>query len=742
MRTLGKWFLRFLALLLLLVAGFAVWASVKPVPVDAFVPDEESGTGSVAVKPSWTGLAREFPVSNAPSGIQADDAQVELGMQLFFDPVLSAENDKSCATCHHPDQGFSNGLATTEGRSTRNVPTLWNITYRQYLLWDGSETSLEEQALVPLTHSAEMASDIDATVAELSAIPEYQERFTAAYGGDVSAETITSAISAFQRSLITANSPFDRYAAGDKEALTPEQRRGLTLFRSGATRCFECHAAPTFAQDTFRVIGVESADLGRAGIEESGIAGAFRVPTLRNIALTGPYMHNGSFETLEEVMQFYADGGGRVHGTENMDPFVAGFEMNPQEKSDLVAFMHALTDESGLASVEMPQVALSGLETVTRIENPARAVSAQLNSAESGGEARQPRDSQTFTVNPNTDIQAVIDRSQEGDTILFEYGTYNMRLAVDVNGLTLEGIPNGSGDYPIFDGEGQLPEAIIASGNDFEVSRLHIRNYTDNGILVEGVDGVHIHNLITEDTGVYGVYPTKSNNVLVEKVVASGVNDAAVYAGQCMNVVVRDSEVFGSVIGIELENTINGEAYNNYAHDNSLGIFVVVLPQLSSKVSRNSLVYNNRLENNNIDNFADEGMAAALVPPGVGILSLGADDVEIYNNTVSDHRTTGIAVFSLTAAYDQNEIDVGPNPENNWIHDNTYSNNGYDPVEFVRNLGIPVGDTLWDGSGWNNRFNETDYNPGFPLILAKDEWPDWRKRLHWNTINLIVQLAG
>ena len=169
--------------------------------------------------------------------------------------------------------------------------------------------------------------------------------------------------------------------------------------------------------------------------------------------------------------------------------------------------------------------------------------------------------------------------------------------------------------------------------------------------------------MITENTGTYGVYPVKSTDVLIERITASNVNDAAIYAGQCENVVIRDSETFGSVIGIELENTINGEAYNNYSHDNSLGVFVVVLPQLTSKVSRNSLIRDNLIENNNGENYADEGMAAALVPPGVGVLLLGSDGATVTGNTIRNNKTAGVAVFSLATAYDQNEIDVGPNPE-------------------------------------------------------------------------------
>lgn len=716
----------------------ATWAANTPVPIDLFIPAEASGTGSVAAPSTISGLLREWPEMNTPSVNEVTDMRVELGRQLFFDPILSQNDDMSCATCHHPDRGFSNGEMT--GRTGRNVPTLWNVGYATFLQWDGSMDSLESQALTPLTHADEMAADLDMMAGELQNIAAYREMFDEAYGGEISAETVTYALAAFQRTLNTRLSPFDRYAQGDRDALTPEQRRGLALFRSGATRCFECHAAPTFADDTFRVIGVPSNDLGRAGVSADGMEGAFKVPTLRNIALTAPYMHDGSMETLAEVVEFYADGGGRAHDRTGIDPFVSGFELSEQEKEDMVAFLYALTDESSLPAI--PGTALSGLSSIVRYNNPDRRTVLRFNTARTGGYARPDRDPMTITISPSDDVQAKVDDALPGDTILFEYGIYNERVATDVNGLTIEGIPNGAGEYPIFDGQGTIPEAFIASGSDFKIGKLHVRNYADNGILVEGAKNVHIYDVISEDTGTYGIYPTKSTNVLVERVVASGVNDAAIYAGQCRDVVIRDSEVFGSVLGIELENTLNGVAYNNYAHGNSLGIFVVVLPQLTAKISRNTQIYDNVVVNNNIPNFADEGMAAALVPPGVGILSLAADDVEIYNNEVRDHRTAGVAIFSLTTGYDINEIDVGPNPENNYIHDNTYSNNGYDPVEFVANLGVPVGDTLWDGSGWNNRFDEPEADHGFPIIMPSDDWGMRRKRIHWHWLNQIVSLLG
>ncbi|MCO5187657.1 MAG: right-handed parallel beta-helix repeat-containing protein [Anaerolineae bacterium] len=726
---------------LLLVS--AVVAAVMPVAADPAVPDAEAGAGARSVLPSYSGLQREFPSQNEPADNPTTPEKVELGRQLFFDPVLSAENDTSCATCHHPDLGFSNGEPVSNPRvgESRNVPTLWNVGYNQVLFWDGRETSLEAQALVPLTHPDEMATDLDTLADELMAIPAYVDLFTAAFGDDaVTVDNVERALAAFQRSLVSNDSPFDRYAAGEFDALTQQQRRGLGLFRSGATRCFECHSNPTFALDTFRIIGVDSDDPGRAGVADDGAFGAFNVPTLRNIALTGPYMHNGSMATLEEVLEFYADGGGRVHSAENVDAFVAGFEMSEQEKADMLAFLYALTDESSMPDV--PETALSGLPVVARLDNAQRDVAVQFNSAVGTGVNSAEHTPQTLTVQAGETVQSVVDQARPGDTILIPYGIYNEHVFIDVSNITFEGLPNDAGNYPIFDGQDQLTEAVTASGNNFSIGKLHVRNYTDNGVLVEGATGVHFYDLITENTGTYGVYPVKSTDVLIERITASNVNDAAIYAGQCENVVIRDSETFGSVIGIELENTINGEAYNNYSHDNSLGVFVVVLPQLTSKVSRNSLIRDNLIENNNGENYADEGMAAALVPPGVGVLLLGSDGATVTGNTIRNNKTAGVAVFSLATAYDQNEIDVGPNPENNHIFNNTYENNGYDPDPSVADMGIPVGDIVWDGSGWGNRFDEPAAEPGFPVVLPGSNWPDWLARIHWQALQALVKIAG
>jgi cytochrome c peroxidase len=208
----------------------------------------------------------------------------------------------------------------------------------------------------------------------------------------VTYENVQNAIAAFERTLVTNNSPFDKYAAGDVNALTPAQRRGLATFRSAGTRCFECHSAPTFSDDSFSVTGVpdlqgQAHDTGRLEVESTSLDGAFKAPTLRNIALTAPYMHNGAFDTLEEVVDFYAKGGGRDEGVENVDIHVIGFDLTDQEKADLVAFMYALTDESNLP--EIPTSVPSGLAVVESVENPAREIVSEMNAV--GGEQKQLR---------------------------------------------------------------------------------------------------------------------------------------------------------------------------------------------------------------------------------------------------------------------------------------------------------------------------------------------------------------
>jgi parallel beta-helix repeat protein len=730
------------------LGGALLAAALTPVPSDPPVDMANHGAGSSSVVPAYSGLLREFPPLNEPGDNATTPEKAELGRMLFFDPALSQNDDMSCATCHHPDLGFSDGRPTAAGAGgvalARNAPGLWNVGYAGNLFWDGRETSLEAQAMFPLTHADEMGvENTDDLVAELQANPEYVQLFEQAFGAGepINQENIGRALAAFERTLISDDSPFDRYAAGDYDALTAQQRRGLAVFRSGATRCFECHTAPTFASDTFRVIGVPSDDPGRAGVVADGLQGAFKVPSLRNVALTAPYMHDGSMETLEEVVDFYSKGGGRAHGAEQVDVFVNAFDLTDQERADLIAFLHALTDESRLPAI--PAAVPSGLPVVGAVENPARAVSAAFNTGVAAAAATAAGEPQTITVQSGETIQAAVDRARPGDTVEIPYGTYHERVVVDISDLTLRGVPNEAGEFPVLDGRGELADGVIASGNNFTVGNLRAINYTDNGFLVEGATGVHFHDLIAENTGTYGIYPVRSTDVLIERVTASGVNDAGIYAGQSENVLVRDSVAFGNVIGVELENVLNGEINGGHYYGNSNGILIVLLPQLNSKVSTNTLITGSLVEGNNHPNFAPEGATARIVPPGTGILLIGTDNAEVTGNTIKDNKTAGVAVFSLTGtgAFNENELDVGPLAEGNYVHDNTYENNGYDPDPVVSDLGIPAGDILWDTTGDNNRFDEASAT-SFPPLLPSDNWPGFVRAIYNNVLGTLVGLVS
>jgi len=734
----------FLTLGLLLLIGI-FYAAFKPLPYDEVLPREKWGAGASSVLPAYSGLEREFPALNG----ETSPEQAELGRMLFFDPILSKNQDMSCATCHNPSLGFSDGLQTAQGSDgnslTRNTMSLWNAGYETDLFWDGRAKSLEEQMSVPLHAQNEMAGSDEETISRLKAIPEYVDLFNKAYGNGsdtITIENMQAAIAAFERTLISKDSPFDKYAAGQFDALTAQQRRGLNLFRSASTRCFECHAAPTFSNDNFFVTGVadlagQAHDAGRAAVANDGQDGAFKSPTLRNVALTAPYMHNGSLATLEDVIDFYANGGGMDAGID-VDRHIGKIDLSDQDKQDLVVFLYALTDENALPQI--PASVPSGLPVVKPLPNPAREIVSLANVQET--ESGTPEHAATTVrVGPNETLQQAIDRSGPGDTIEVPYGIYHEAVVLDWSDQKLIGIPNDKGEWPILDGEGTRSDGVIASGNNFEMANFSVKNYTSNGVLVEGATKVRLHDMYIENTGVYGVYPVRCTDVIIERIEATLMNDAAIYAGKSMDVIIRDTETYGNVIGIELENTVNGEVYNNYAHDNTVGIFVDLLPQLPSKVSLNTKIYDNISENNNGKNFARTGSSAALIPPGTGMLVLAADEVELYNNTITGNKTGGLAVFNLTIGFDENEIDVGPNPEHVYAHDNTYENNGYDADPFVKNMLGKGFDIIWDTNGADNYFDETVAS-SFPPMLPKTSWPQPLYNLYWRVMNFIVGLAG
>ncbi|MDZ4765078.1 MAG: parallel beta-helix domain-containing protein [Chloroflexota bacterium] len=728
-----------------------------PPSEDTPIPPAQQGGGARQVARAVSGLDAPFPEEPIIAVSQA-----ELGRLLFYDPVLSGDNERACASCHHPDLGFADGRAlspaTGGGTFRRHTPSLWNVAFVPHLFWDGRADSLEAQMIEPLTKMDEMGADLDALLQELRAIPEYRARFAAAYGTDaadpnvITLDGVTTAIAAFERTLISTNAPFDRFAAGDTDALTPSERRGFDIFRSAQTRCIECHALPNFTHNTFHILGVpdlslNNPDLGRGEVVDAPDAGgAFRTPGLRNIALTAPYMHTGQFTTLEEVIDFYATGGGSPFGI-IPDEKIRGFGLSLQQVDDLVAFLGALTDEPA-DLIAIPARVPSGLPVVAPIDNPARVADAVTGApaevsafVSTDGAAPAAR-----TIRVETTIQAAVDLAQPGDTVLIPIGVYHETVYIDRPNITVRGeidasLPPETGRAWL-DGENTLSDGFNTSGNGITLEGVGIRNYIGNGVLTVGARGVVYRDLIIENTGLYGVYPVECTDVLIEGLTVTGIRDAAIYVGQSRApIIVRDNVVHGNVTGIEIENSTNADVYNNHVYDNTGGILVFLLPNNPSRVAYGTRVYANVIENNNRPNFGDPNSVVGLVPPGTGVLILSADDTEVFNNVIRGNQTGGVGISSLYMLFGRDTVfDLGVIPEYNWIHDNTYENNGYDPQGIAAELGIPGTDVIWTGEGWTNRFDEPDASM-FPPILPSRAWADPAARGLWRLYDVVIGLV-
>jgi parallel beta-helix repeat protein len=727
-------------------------------------PPDGPPPGVVSNAPGDGGLRRPFPAMAVRPGNEITPERVALGRLLYFDPILSGGNDVSCATCHHPDLGLADGRGLSMGKGgtgvgpersggtvvRRSAPTVWNAAYNHRQFWDGRASDLEDQARFPITSADEMAQDPDELVRELASVPEYVRLFDAAYGGeDGSAVTFANtagAVAAFERTLVSDASPFDRYRMGDTTALGPAERRGLTLFRSLKTRCFECHGFPTLANPDFKVIGVpdlagQANDRGRA--EAGGgpaYERAFKVPTLRNVALTAPYMHNGRFRTLEEVLAFYAKGGGKGEGLElpNLDDKIRVFSLSTSEQRDLLAFLGALTDET--RRPEVPDEVPSGLSVVARrAASPARGRSDPR--ARTAAVIPSSRPALTHTVKPGGSIQDAVDAARPGDTIEVEPGSYRQSVLVDVDRVTLRGLVR-DGRRAVLDGQGALTDAVIASGHGFTIEGFALRDYTSNGITVHGATGVVFRDLVVENTGLYGVYPVECRDVLVEKVLVTGAKDAAIYVGQSADIVVRGNEVRGNVTGIEIENSTNALVEDNYAHDNTGGILVFLLPNNPSKVGNDTRVVRNRVIANNHPNFGDPSAIVSKVPPGSGIFIMAADGTEVAENEIRGNDSFGVAVVSLAMAFPPGAtFDVGPVPEGNWIHDNVLADNGRNPAPSVKEVTGGGVDLLWDGSGWTNAWRQ----PGasrFPPLLPDRTWPDLVRKAWSRAVSGLARMLG
>ena len=724
---------------------------------------EERGMQYFAMIEEGQNLQRPFPEMIIREGNESSQAKEELGRLLFFDPILSADNTISCATCHHPDLGFSDNRALSMGvggrglgrerqggvELRRNTPTVWNSAYNHVQFWDGRARDLEEQAAGPIQDPKEMGQNAEALIDELNNVPEYIEHFEAAFGtadSVITFERVTDAIASFERTVLSFNSPYDQYAAGDRNALSPSERRGMNLFRSLKTRCFECHNLPTFANPDFKVIGVPplegaEADLGRGELVGEGYEGAFKVPTLRNVALTAPYMHNGVFETLEEVMDFYAMGGGTGLGLDvpNIDDKIRVFSLTEEEKNDLIAFLHALTDES--MKPEIPQQVPSGLDVVPPLANQSPEMEAFQKEEIQPRSVSIPREGNRLVVSAGMRIQDAIDVAMPGDTVWVNPGVYHETLALDTSDLTLIGANKDDGQRAILDGENVLSDGMVGSGSNLIIEGFEVRNYTSNGLMIDLATDIVFRDLLLENTGLYGLYPVEVVGVLIEGNTVIGARDAGIYVGQSRDILVRNNITHGNVTGIEIENSVDAVVEDNEVYDNAGGVLVFLLPNNPSKISRGCVVRNNKIFENNHVNFADPNAIVSSVPSGTGIMILAADEVEVTGNEIRDNKSVGVAVVGLSSLYDEEtKFDVDPTPEGNWIYGNTISGNGLDPDAKVLEAGFDGADLVWDLSGYDNSWDQ----PGvtrLPYSLPGSEWSDMRRRLNyriWKTALAIL----
>jgi cytochrome c peroxidase len=307
--------------------------------------------------------------------------QIDLGRYLFFDPLLSGDGTLSCASCHQPEKGFADGrgvsLGINSAHATRSAPTLWNVAFLKSFFWDARASTLEEQVVGPLYSPIEMGNNPAKLLSDLNSNQLYTQLFDDAFptGSEaITLDQIYTAIIAFQTSLISLNSRYDQYAHGNHKALKPNELEGMNIYRSFVARCSECHTPPLFTNQQVAVIGTPEPegmplDIGAEKTYSAAkLKGGFKVPTLRNIEKTAPYMHSGRFETLRESVEFYTKGRGHAvpAGVEmQLHWHIWEPDLTEDELDRIVDFLLTLTDETFMPVT--PESVPSGL---TPLNNP------------------------------------------------------------------------------------------------------------------------------------------------------------------------------------------------------------------------------------------------------------------------------------------------------------------------------------------------------------------------------------
>ncbi|RZK38303.1 MAG: cytochrome-c peroxidase [Pedobacter sp.] len=291
------------------------------------------------------------PYIDSPSNF----TEIELGEKLFFDPILSSNRKISCSSCHKPEFAFADtsriSLGVFDRTGERNSPSTMNLKSGVAFFWDGRASTLEEQAIIPIENPVEMNLPIKVALMRLTENQFYREAFQKIYHGKPTARNLGKALAVFQNSLETNHSPFDDWKNGENEAaVSTSVKRGFALF-NGSANCVKCHFGSDFSNVEFRNIGLfngkELKDSGRAAVTKlRGDLGKFKIGPLRNVALTAPYMHNGMFKSLEEVVDYYDDPDKIIPNSINRDSLMARpLNLSKKDKQDLIAFLRSLTDK-------------------------------------------------------------------------------------------------------------------------------------------------------------------------------------------------------------------------------------------------------------------------------------------------------------------------------------------------------------------------------------------------------------
>ena len=298
------------------------------------------------------GLPSAIPT---PADNPITDAKVELGRQLFFDKRLSINNSVSCATCHNPKFAMTDRLPLSKGvygrTAFRNAPSILNAAYLKTMMFDGHVPSLEMQAIVPLQDHAEMGHDLRVLIPKLRGVSAYQTAAREIFNRDFDAFVLTRSLAAFQRTLVSFQSKFDLFLDGESNALSTSQRRGWSLF-SGVLNCVSCHPPPLFTTYEVANNGIYldyRMDEGRFRIHnDSSDIGKFKIPSLRNVELTAPYMHDGSMKSIDDVLNHYVQGGKHP---KNQDKRIRAFILSTQDRQALKSFLTSLTDTSFMNTI-------------------------------------------------------------------------------------------------------------------------------------------------------------------------------------------------------------------------------------------------------------------------------------------------------------------------------------------------------------------------------------------------------